>query len=108
MPPLWRELGAAANLLRRPASIVVYRDRLDAIPRARNPASHNRLQLGFSGTATNSQGTSATQLKRTEALADFSIDYGMPGKPGYTYTRPFDYFNLQATRLDRRAASKAS
>jgi hypothetical protein len=24
------------------------------------------------------------------------MDYGLPGKPGYTYDRPFDYFNFQA------------
>ena len=41
--------------------------------------------------------TSTTKLKPNEALTDFSIDYGLQGKPGYSYTRPFDYFNLQAT-----------
>jgi hypothetical protein len=25
------------------------------------------------------------------------MDYGLPGKPGYTYRRPFDYFSFQAT-----------
>jgi hypothetical protein len=25
------------------------------------------------------------------------MDYGLPGKPGYTYNRPFDYFAMQAT-----------
>ncbi len=25
------------------------------------------------------------------------MDYGLPGKPGYTYKRPFDYFAFQAT-----------
>jgi hypothetical protein len=68
---------------------------LDEIFASRNPAYYSRLQVGFSGTAINSQGTSTTKLRRNEALADFSIDYGLPGKPGYGYTRPFDYFNLQ-------------
>jgi hypothetical protein len=40
-------------------------------------------------------GTS-TKLTRNEALVDFSMDYGLPGKAGYAYTRPFDYFNFQA------------
>ena len=26
-----------------------------------------------------------------------SLDYGLPGKPGYTYDRPFDYFSFKAT-----------
>jgi hypothetical protein len=55
------------------------------------------LQLGFSGAAQDSHGASATPFKRYEALADFSMDYGMPGKPGYSYARPFDYFNFQVT-----------
>ncbi|MDO8595768.1 MAG: hypothetical protein Q7R45_04005, partial [Sulfuricaulis sp.] len=28
---------------------------------------------------------------------DYSMEYGLPGKPGYEYTRPFDYFAFQAT-----------
>jgi hypothetical protein len=96
-PPLWRELGAAAISPATGFNRLVYRDRLDAIFASHNPAYYSRFQLGFSGTANKAQGTSTTQLKRNEALADFSIDYGLPGKPGYSYTRPFDYFNLQAT-----------
>ena len=97
VPPFWRELGAAAISPAAGFNRLVYRDRLDSIFASRNPAYYSRLQLGFSGTAEHAQGTSTTQLKRNEALADFSVDYGLPGKPGYTYTRPFDYFNLQAT-----------
>lgn len=95
--PLLREIGAAAISPSTGFNRLVYRDRLDAIFASHDPAYYSRLQLGFSGTAQNNQGTSTTQLKRNEALADFSIDYGLPGKPGYSYTRPFDYFNLQAT-----------
>ena len=97
VPPLWRELGAAAISPATGFNRRVYRDRLDEIFASRSPAYYSRLQLGFSGTANNDQGNSTTRLKRNEALADFSIDYGLPGKPGYSYTRPFDYFNLQAT-----------
>ena len=45
-------------------------------------------------TIQNTQGPT-TDVKRTESRVDLSIDYGLPGKPGYTYTRPFDYFNFQ-------------
>lgn len=96
-PPLWSELGAAAISPAAGFNRLLHRDRLDAIFASHNPAYYSRFQLGFSGTANINQGTSTTQLKRDEALADFSIDYGLPGKPGYSYTRPFDYFNLQAT-----------
>ena len=36
-------------------------------------------------------------------LADYSLDYGLPGKPGYTYTRPFDYFTFQGTASSANA-----
>ena len=63
----------------------------------RDPLFFTRLQLGFSGTAQNSSALSTTELKRNEALVDFYMDYGLPGKRGYEYSRPFDYFSFQAT-----------
>ena len=27
------------------------------------------------------------------------MSYGLPGKPGYSYTRPFDYFHFELTTL---------
>jgi hypothetical protein len=36
-------------------------------------------------------------LERDVAFASISVDYGLPGKPGYSYDRPFDYFHLDAT-----------
>jgi hypothetical protein len=64
-----------------------------------DPVVFSRLQLGFSGSTQddNGSGVSTTKLKRNEALGDFFIEYGLPGKRGYDYTRPFDYFTFQAT-----------
>jgi hypothetical protein len=43
-------------------------------------AHFTRLQLGFSGTAQDDDsGVSTTKLKRNEALADFYLEYGLPG-----------------------------
>ncbi len=97
IPKLWREVGAAAISPAAGFNRTVFHDRMDALFASRNPAYYSRMQIGFSGTAKNNQGISTTQLKRSEALADYSMDYGLPGKDGYAYTRPFDYFNLQAT-----------
>jgi hypothetical protein len=36
-------------------------------------------------------------LTRNEAVADVSVEYGMPGKRGYAYHHPFDYFDFQFT-----------
>ena len=59
-------------------------------------AFYRRWQFGVSGTVQNVAGTS-TGLRRTEGLVDLSIEYGLPGPAEYRYTRPFDYFALQAT-----------
>lgn len=97
VPQTWREVGAAVISPPTGFNRMAFRNRLDAIFASRDPAYYSRLQLGFSGTAHNGQAASTTKLHRDEALADFSMDYGLPGKPGYGYTRPFDYFNFQAT-----------
>jgi len=74
-------------------------DRFRLIYPSRDPLYFIRAQAGFSGQADNRNetGTSTTKLRTKEALVDFLIDYGLPGKPGYQYTRPFDYFSFQAT-----------
>lgn len=97
LPPLWRELGAAAVSPATGFNRLVFGDRFDGMFASHDPVHYSRLQLGFSGTARNDGGTSTTKLRRNEALVDFSMEYGMPGKPGYAYRRPFDYFNFQAT-----------
>jgi hypothetical protein len=70
--------------------------RLDAIFASRNPEYYSQAQVGVMGTTDDDKG-SRTGLKRYEAQTDFSLDYGLPGKDGYQYTRPFDYFSFQAT-----------
>lgn len=96
-PSLWHEIGAAAISPATGFNRLVFRNRMNSIFASRNPDYYSKLDLGFSGTASANSGTSTTHLKQNEALANFYIDYGLPGKPGYSYTRPFDYFNLQAT-----------
>jgi hypothetical protein len=90
----WREAAAAAISPSTGFNRLAFGDRFDAIYPSHDPAYYARLQLGVSGTVQNDPAT-AQQLKRSEVLLDFSMDYGLPGKQGYTYTRPFDYFNFQ-------------
>ncbi len=97
IPTFWREAGAAAISPSLGFNRIAFANRFDTVFSARHPAYYSRLQLGFSGTAQNEAGTSTTKLKRNEALADYAIDYGLPGKPGYAFKRPFDYFTFQAT-----------
>jgi len=97
VPRIWRELAAAVISPSTGFNRLAFGDRFTAVYPSNDPAYYSRLQLGFSGTAQNNAGTSTTRLRRSEALADFSMEYGLPGKPDYTYTRPFDYFAFQAT-----------
>jgi hypothetical protein len=97
IPPLWRELGAALISPATGFNRLAFGNRFDGLFDSHDPVHYSKLQVGFSGTAQNDAGQSATNLKRNELLVDFAMDYGIPGKPGYRYDRPFDYFNFQTT-----------
>jgi Domain of unknown function (DUF3943) len=96
IPKVWREIAAAAISPSTGFNRLAFGDRYAPVFSSRGAAHYSRFQLGLSGTTRNVQGTSA-ELKRNELLADFSMEYGLPGEPGYEYTRPFDYFAFQAT-----------
>ncbi|MDQ6619968.1 MAG: DUF3943 domain-containing protein [Pseudomonadota bacterium] len=97
VPPFWRELGAAVISPATGFNRLAFGNRFSRVFASGNPAHYSRLWLGFSGTAQDNGGTATTKLKRNEALVEYSLEYGLPGKPGYTYKRPFDYFAFQAT-----------
>jgi hypothetical protein len=97
IPRGWREVAAAAISPPVGFNRLAFGDRFGRVFPSRGPTYFTRLQLGFSGSATSTTGTSTTKLKGGEALADFFMDYGIPGKDGYGYTRPFDYFSFQGT-----------
>jgi hypothetical protein len=94
--PLLREAGAAAlspglgynrqrGMSRRAASLWA----------GATPATFGRLQLGASNPANSNVGPSLA-TKRREVAADFALEYGLPGKEGYTWHKPFDYFLFSA------------
>ena len=92
----WREVGAAAISPATGFNRLAFGERFDGVFASRDAAIFSRVQFGGSLTALTNQGVSQSFI-RNEAVLDFSMDYGLPGKPGYTYTRPFDYFSFQAT-----------
>jgi hypothetical protein len=96
LSPGLRELGAAAISPATGFNRYAFGDRFDKIFDSHDPAYYARLGLGYVGTTRNDAGASAG-LKRNELQADFAMDYGLPGKGGYHYTRPFDYFTFHAT-----------
>jgi hypothetical protein len=46
--------------------------------------------------------------RRHDAVIDLFIEYGLPGKPGYGYGRPFDLFSLQAAATSANLQSLAT
>ena len=98
LPMEWREIAASAISPPLGFNRLAYGDRFRHVFESRDPVYFTRLQLGASrDLGATSTGRSATELHRNEALADFMMEYGLPGRAGYGYTRPFDYFSFQAT-----------
>jgi hypothetical protein len=96
MSPFLREIAAAAISPPVGFNRLAFGERLGRFSSG-DPLYFTRLEVGFSGTAHNDAGFSTTKLRRDEALVDFFMDYGLPGKGDYEYRRPFDYFTFQAT-----------
>jgi uncharacterized protein DUF3943 len=94
--PLARELSAAAVSPSLGFNRLAFGDRFKPIFSSNDAVYYSRVALGVSTAPQSSPGSSG-RSGRTEALADFSIDYGLPGKPDYVYRRPFDYFSFQGT-----------
>ncbi|MFH0954214.1 MAG: DUF3943 domain-containing protein [Verrucomicrobiota bacterium] len=94
-PGLWRELGAA--VISPPTGInrLLFGKRFDKIFPSHNPPTFTRLRLGVSTTVRQSDSGPSEAYNRQQATLDFLMAYGLPGKPGYTYDRPFDYFNFE-------------
>jgi hypothetical protein len=99
-PVFWRSLGAGFISPPTVLNRLLFGDRFDPIFPSHHPATFTRVRLGTSLTAREEDHGFTTVQKRKETSADFSMDYGLPGKSGYTYDRPFDYFSFQFTAVD--------
>ena len=112
-PGFFREIAAAFISPGTGFNRYAYGDRFDGVFRSNDPAVYTRVQLGMT---TNQNVHSNVDLntipggdaiaqtyKHREASADFTMAYGLPGKEGYTYTRPFDYFHFQFTATNNNA-----
>jgi hypothetical protein len=95
-PSVWREAGAAIISPSAGFNRYALGDRFDAVFASNDPAYYSRLQFGINNTISGDPGT-ADEIKRNDIQLDFMLGYGLPGKPGYAYTRPFDYFVFQST-----------
>ena len=96
LSPFWREAGAAVISPATGFNRLAFEDRFDEIFSSHDAVYYSRLQVGASNTIHSDRDTSR-EYKENDAQADFIMEYGVPGKPGYEYTRPFDYFVFQGT-----------
>lgn len=94
-PGFWRELGAAALLPSLGFTRLAYGDRFKTVFPSHSPPTFWQLRLGASADAKVSDNSAVSTVKRQEFILDFSIAYGLPGQPHYTYDRPFDYFQFE-------------
>jgi hypothetical protein len=98
-PGFWRELGAAGLSPPTGFNRLVFGDRFAAVFPSRNPAIFTRLRFGATLTTNATNAGVSNDVIRQEGRADVSMTYGLPGQPGYRYTRPFDYFHFEFTAV---------
>ncbi len=94
-PGFWRELAAAVISPPTGFNRFAFGDRFKGVFPSRKPAVFWRVRLGGTWNE-HTSGGNPNDFERGEASADFSMAYGLPGKPDYSYSRPFDYFNFEA------------
>ncbi|MBV5328173.1 MAG: DUF3943 domain-containing protein [Chlorobium sp.] len=86
-PDGWHELGAAIVSPPTAFNRLALGERYSDVFPSHNPATNWRTQLGANY-------NNSSQLVATMG---FNMSYGLPGKPGYTYTRPLDYFDFEVS-----------
>src|SRR5262245_36064300 len=96
-PSGWRELGAALVSPSTGFNRLVFGERFDAIFPSRGAAYFSQLQVGASYAAHFTDQGIVKPVQREVGNLTFGIEYGLPGEPGYTYKRPFDYFDFEIT-----------
>lgn len=101
-----RELAAA--LISPPTGFnrLAFGERFRQLLDSHEAAYYSRVQFGASGSL--QQQASPPQLHNNELLLDYFMDYGLPGKPGYHYDRPWDYFAFQVTASSANAVENLS
>jgi hypothetical protein len=97
-PSVLRRVGAAAISPATELNHLIFGSRYDTVLQ-REPAIFTRLSLGGGANESISDIGSSRHISRGVGTLDFAIAYGQPGKPGYRYLRPFDYFDFRFSVL---------
>ncbi len=94
LPYAWRNWLAAAVSPAVGFNRAVYGSRFEGAFYDNDPAYYGRLHVA-STHAVQQSFDKTTEFRSNVLQLDFALDYGLPGQPGYTYKRPFDYFGFQ-------------
>jgi hypothetical protein len=95
-PPFGYRLAAAAVSPSTAFNRAAFGKRFDPVFPNHNPATLWLCRVGGS-IDTHSHNISDVVKERSQegtGILEFSMAYGLPGKPGYSYNRPLDYFNF--------------
>ena len=96
-PGFWREVGAAAIAPSLGFTRLAFGDRFRSVFDSHDPAVYTYVRFGWNKVDNVFDEVVSKKVKRDAATADFHMAYGLPGKAGYAYTRPFDYFDFEFT-----------
>ena len=102
-PPLGHELAAAAISPPTAFNRFALGERFKAVFPNHRPATFWRFMLGGSIDTHSSNLSPAVSASSRDGngIAEFSMVYGLPGKPGYRYDRPLDYFDFHVSTRAR-------
>ncbi len=91
----------AAGLISPPTELnrFLFGDRFGPVFESRNPAMMSVFHLGSAANFEREDSGSIANLSRNVGYGAFSIAYGLPGRSGYRYQRPFDYFDLEVNSI---------
>jgi hypothetical protein len=98
-PGFWREVGAALLSPSTGFNRLAFGERFRPVFPSRNPEVFIRLRTGVTLTSDVTNSAPTVNARRQEASLDYHMLYGLPGKPGYEYTRPFDFFLFEFTGI---------
>lgn len=107
-PGVWRELGAAVLSPALGFNRLAFGDRFKPVFPSHDPEVYIRLRVGATLTTSVDNAHLSPNVREEDGSLDFYMTYGLPGKPGYTYRRPFDFFLFEFTAVpNARTAADA-
>jgi hypothetical protein len=92
-PDIWHEISAAVISPPTAFNRYAFGDRFKTVFPGYAPATFWRFRLG----------AALNSISQADTILDFGMSYGLPGKPGYTYKRPLDYFDFQVSGFVRQS-----